>query len=86
MWPYLVMKPYYKHNCDSCRYLGSLTLSVPQKLEKKVDLYHCSLSFDKEGTYIARYSDEESDYISSPLSNNSRHMFINCASQLHKPN
>lgn len=49
-------KKQYKHDCDNCVYLGSLN---------GADFYYCQRkSFDV--SYIARYGDHGSEYISAP--------------------
>ena len=45
----------YYHDCDGCQYLGSIA---------DIDAYYCHKC--DEGTYIARRSNEGSDYSSSP--------------------
>ena len=44
--------PSYQHDCDCCRFLG---------VYKGHDLYHC----EDQDTFIARYSDDGPDYIST---------------------
>ncbi len=67
------MKPHYKHDCSSCTWLGSVTYPAPLYYEdvrglqfrmSNADLYFCKAD---EGTVIARFSSQGSDYSSSPL-------------------
>ena len=53
------MKPYYKHDCEDCNYLGSVILNLPTRPEVKADLYSCVTD------YVARMSDEPCDYLAS---------------------
>jgi hypothetical protein len=46
-------KPYYKHDCDKCVFLGAVAAG-----DKLVDLYLCAGSFPE---VIARYSDRGED-------------------------
>ncbi len=47
----------WKHDCDSCVYLGT---------EGKLDFYYCEKC--DGGTIIGRYSSRGADYASTPLS------------------
>lgn len=67
--------PTYKHDCDACRFLGSVTGPDPYhaKIVKTWDLYVCGEQLREREralglTVLARYSDEPSNYKSCPLS------------------
>jgi hypothetical protein len=47
------VKPRYAHDCDACRFLGTID---------KYDLWYCERCDD--GSAIARYSSEPSEYAS----------------------
>jgi len=54
----------FKHDCPACTFLGSIV----DRNERLCDLYVCVDDHDPDGTsFIARYSDEGSDYISTSL-------------------
>lgn len=51
--------PKFKHDCDSCFYLGS---------NETVDFYYCKKnSMSERGSLIIRLGDNPSDYFSMPL-------------------
>lgn len=47
--------PVFKHDCDSCVFLGS---------HKSSDLYFCNFADDEGFTVIARHSSDPADYVS----------------------
>ena len=57
----------HTHDCDGCEYLGTIDGPDPYSCgELRVwDLYHCAKC--DEGTVIARYGSEGSQYCSMPL-------------------
>ena len=61
-----VQKPMYKHDCDKCIFLGNLEVDEDNPWvtqgTKVVDLYVCVEQIIP--TFVARCSDEPSDYIS----------------------
>ena len=62
------MEPYYKTDCNRCEYLGSITRDKPLSIGTdtiNVDLYTCS--DERETLFIARYSDDPSDYVAYTL-------------------
>lgn len=61
----------YKHDCDDCKYLGTVEgphprLALPNPVKVAYDLHFCQRC--DGGSVIARYSNEPSNYVSSPLS------------------
>lgn len=54
------MKPFFTHDCDKCKHLGSVHIK-----DTAYDLYVCSKGILAE-TLIARWSDEGQDYYSTP--------------------
>ncbi len=55
--------PAFTHDCDDCRYLG--TLATP---EGRTDLYRCDGGPTVGASLIARFGDEGPDYSSMPES------------------
>jgi hypothetical protein len=69
------MKKRYRHDCDSCEYLGSISYPAPHydttrlgnelyHVMRNADLYFCAHA--DGGSVIARFSSKGSDYASSP--------------------
>jgi len=64
------MKPSFKHDCDTCKFVGKIFLAMPDWLgqfgiakEKTADLYEsCEIGGSK---YILRCSSRGSDYITT---------------------
>ena len=57
------MKPTFTHDCDKCRFLGT----IPSANHGTVDLYVCTNDADPLGpSLIARFGDEGPDYASQP--------------------
>lgn len=70
----------FKHDCDTCRFLGTVTgpnprMAVFNPTPITFDLYYCATC--DGGTVIARYSDVGSYYSSCPV--NMLHKEINPA-------
>ena len=66
------MKPKYKHDCDGCIWLGSITypgpLTTGEAPLRNADLYFCKeAEAFMGGTVIARHSSEGSNYSSFPV-------------------
>lgn len=63
------MSPLYKHDCERCRYLGTVTGPDPCAAGQLIlshDLYHCNRSSAHlGGSIVARYGDG-ADYCSMP--------------------
>lgn len=56
--------PQFTHDCQDCTFLGSII----DRNNMECDLYvHVDEHDTAHSTFIARYSDEGSDYISTPL-------------------
>ncbi len=61
----------FKHDCDTCRFLGTVEGPHPRMAVKNpphvaADLWYCERA-ELGGSVIARYSDEGSDYSSCPI-------------------
>lgn len=54
------MNPQWKHDCNVCKYLGSMFV-----LSDTLDWYTCGVDFQK--TVIARYGDDGPEYWSKPV-------------------
>jgi hypothetical protein len=58
----------YKHDCESCYFLGTVNLNEPYNQHTKFDLYVCvqdsKITNVHEHSLIARYSSEPSEYAS----------------------
>ena len=66
------MKPKYKHDCDRCQWLGSITYPAPlltgEAPLRNADLYYCANAESfMGGTLIARHSSQGSNYSSMPV-------------------
>lgn len=61
--------PYYKHDCNACVYLGSMThmglMADGTREPFPVDLYVCPTD-SMAPTYVVRVSSREEDYTSMP--------------------
>jgi hypothetical protein len=61
------MKPRYKHDCDSCTWLGTITYPAPLSDDsapmRNADLY-CCVKCIGGPSLIARYSSDGPDYAS----------------------
>jgi len=58
------MKPQFKHDCDSCVFIGNIFSNLGINDAKvEVDLYR---SCEITGGFILRMSNEDNDYISTP--------------------
>jgi len=64
-------KPYFKHDCGVCKFLGTYDYTDIHSIKNSVDLYHCrsetSLQLCNEGSVISRYGNEGRSYASSPI-------------------
>ena len=65
------MKPNYKHDCDACRFLGSVTGPNPRLAMENpplvtLDLWFCERA-ELGGSVIARYGNDGPNYNSSPI-------------------
>lgn len=74
-------KPRFKHDCESCVFLGHIYYPAPHykpdengeykdlyTVFKHADLYYCAQSDSSMGgTVLARFSSEGSDYASTPI-------------------
>lgn len=56
----MIGTPHYTHDCDSCEYLGQYDHN-----DRVFDLYYCPRC--DEGSVLARYSNEGSNYLSIML-------------------
>jgi len=60
------MKPQFKHDCDSCKFLGIIYSSSSEA--KEADVYFCNpVNNPLTATLVIRFSSEGSDYFSSDL-------------------
>ena len=55
----------FKHDCDSCQPLGEYGYPRHESPNTLFDLYYCPRC--DEGSFIARYGNEGSEYESAPL-------------------
>jgi len=60
------MKPTFKHDCEQCRFLGTLRIPNPINLKDSTwDLYACySTHSGNLNTVLARFGNDGPDYIS----------------------
>lgn len=61
------MNAFFKHDCPDCEFIGQVELSgikTPVEKDLKLDLYTCDKGSWK--TYITRYGDKGSEYLSTP--------------------
>jgi hypothetical protein len=61
------LSPVYQHDCDACRFMGTVADSYARGEAGWVDLYHCPRGVIGGGSLIARYGDEGREYLSSPV-------------------
>ena len=57
--------PYFKHDCDTCRFRGSLVEIDVDGSSQVVDVYTCD---NDSGTVVRRFSSDGPDYASFPRS------------------
>jgi len=65
------MKPRYQHDCDACRHLGSGQVPTLGEMHGRrdhvFDFYVCESRSGDYRSFIARYGNERSEYMSNAL-------------------
>jgi len=61
------MKPKFKHDCMSCEYLATISVTgidIPPRKNCTYDLYFCPAPKSGYPTIVARFGNEDSEYLS----------------------
>lgn len=61
-------KPEYRHDCDSCRFVGNLYGREVNEAQRSYDVWVCPSRSGLGGSLIARYGNDGPEYASWPLS------------------